>query len=178
MHSAKPTLFIEIDNFNFNFFVGNYDDYENFKITYKLSTSLKGKDDKRIFDLEEIFNQIKSNIFFIEKKFNHTFKEIILILEHSDLTFINLTGFKNLNGSQIVRENITYILNSLKSYVDESESKKTILHIFNSKFSLDNKKVDNLPIGLFGDFYSHELSFTLINKNDFKNLKIILTNAI
>ena len=47
------------------------------------------------------------------------------------------------------------------------------MHIFNSKFSLDNKKIDNLPIGLFGDFYSHELSFTLLNKNDFKNLKII-----
>ena len=30
-----------------------------------------------------------------------------------------------------------------------------------------------MPIGLFGDFYSHELSFTLINKNDYKNLKNI-----
>ena len=26
-------------------------------------------------------------------------------------------------------------------------------------FNLDNKKIENLPIGLFGDFYSHELSF-------------------
>ena len=30
--------------------------------------------------------------------------------------------------------------------------------------------MDNLPIGLFGDFYSHELSFNLIKKNDYKNL--------
>ena len=73
----------------------------------------------------------------------------------------------------MVRENITYILNSLKSYVDETEVKKTIIHIFNSKFNLDNKKIDNLPIGLFGDFYSHELSFILMEKNDYKNLKII-----
>ena len=51
--------------------------------------------------------------------------------------------------------------------------KKKILHIFNSKYSLDKKKIDNLPIGLFGDFYSHELSFNLINKNDYKNLKNI-----
>ena len=27
-----------------------------------------------------------------------------------------------------------------------------------------NKKIENLPIGLFGDFYSHELSFILIIK--------------
>ena len=35
------------------------------------------------------------------------------------------------------------------------------------------KEIENLPIGLFGDFYSHELSFILINKNDYKNLKNI-----
>ena len=32
---------------------------------------------------------------------------------------------------------------------NEVEPKKTILHIFNSRFLLDNKKVYNLPIGLF-----------------------------
>jgi cell division ATPase FtsA len=129
-------------------------------------------------DFEKVFNTIKKNIYLIEQKLNFTFKEIVLILENFNPTFLNLSGFKKLNGSQILRENITYILNSLKSYVDEIESKKTILHIFNSKFCLDNKKIENLPIGLFGDFYSHELSFYLINKNDYKNLKIFLINVI
>ena len=78
-----------------------------------------------------------------------------------------------MNSSQILRENVTYILNSLKSYVDKVEDKKTIIHIFNSKYYLDFKKVENLPIGLFGDFYSHELSFALIKKNDYKNLNNI-----
>ena len=50
------------------------------------------------------------------------------------------------------------------------KKKKKILHIFNSEHCLDNKKIDNLPIGLFGEFYSHELSFVLINLNDYKNL--------
>ena len=52
------------------------------------------------------------------------------------------------------KENITYILNSLKSSVEETENKKKILHIFNSKYCLDKKKLDNLPVGLFGDFYT------------------------
>ena len=47
------------------------------------------------------------------------------------------------------------------------------MHIFNSEYSLDKKKLDNLPIGLFGNFYSHELSFNLINKNDYENLRNI-----
>ena len=55
--------------------------------------------------------------------------------------------------------------------------KKTILHIFNSRFLLDNKKIENPPIGLFGDFYSHELSFSLIEKNDLKNLQNLFKNC-
>ena len=64
-------------------------------------------------------------------------------------------------------------MNSLKANVDETENKKSILHIFNSKYILDKKEIKNLPIGLFGDFYSHELSFCLINNNDYKSLKSI-----
>ena len=124
--------------------------------------------------MEKAFNTIKENIYLVEQKFNYTFKEVILILENFNSSFINFSGFKKLNGSQIVKENITYILNTLKSCVDENESKKTILHIFNSKFNLDNKNIENLPIGLFGDFYSHELSFAMIDQNNYKNLKNIL----
>ena len=43
--------------------------------------------------------------------------------------FINLSGFMKLNGSQILRENITYILNILKSYVDRIETKKSFTYL-------------------------------------------------
>ena len=173
MNISEPSLFIEINNFDLISYVGRNDEKNNFEILYSLKTSLSGMEKNRISDFEKFFDLIKENIYHIEKKSNFTFKEIVLILENSELTFINLTGFKNLNGSQVMRENVTYILNSLKACVDETEPKKTILHIFNSKFNLDNKTIENLPIGLFGDFYAHELSFTLINKNDHKNLKTI-----
>ena len=173
MHHSFLKLYIEINEINFIFFVGESDDQENFRILYELPIPLEGIEDNRITDLKKFFNTIKDNIYLIEQKYNHTFKELTLILENFNPTFINLTGFKKLNGSQILRENITYILNTLKSYVGKVEPKKTIIHIFNSSFNLDNKKIDNLPIGLFGDFYSHELSFILISVNDFKNLKNI-----
>ena len=174
MKNLSPKLYLEINNSNLIFFVIE-DDYQNdFKISYKLTTPLIGLLDNRITDLEKIFNCVKENIYTIEKKVNFTFKELVLILENFNPTFINLTGYKKLNGSQVSKENVTYILNTLKSCIDEIEFKKTVVHIFNSKFFLDNKKIDNLPIGLFGDFYSHELSFILMNKNDYKNLKYVL----
>ena len=177
MNDSISTLFLEINSINFIFYVGKKDENENFKIVYKLEIPISGPTSNRIFDLENSLNTIKKNVILIEQKFNESFKEIILILEDFDTSFINLSGFKKLNGYQVLRENITYILNSLKSYVNEIETKKTILHIFNSKFNLDNKRVDNLPIGLFGDFYSHELVFILINKNDYKNLNNILDKS-
>ena len=33
--------------------------------------------------------------------------------------------------------------------------------------------MDNIPIGLFGNLYTHELSFFLIDSNDFKNIQKI-----
>ena len=174
MNNSSLTLLLEINNQSYIFFVCENDEFNNFKIVYNLELPLKGINNNSITDLQEVYDIIKKNVYTIEQKFNYTFNEITLILENFNPTFINLSGYKKLNGSQILRENITYILNSLKSSIEENDSKKKILHIFNSNFFIDKKKIDNLPIGLFGDFYSHELSFTLINLNDYKNLSNIL----
>ena len=133
MKDYKNKLYLEIDNSNLTFFVVEYDQLEEFKISYKLKIHLAGLANGKIFDLEKVFS-IKENVFAIEKRFNLTFKELVLILNNFNPTFLNLAGYKKLNGSQVLKENITYILNTLKSCVDEIEFKKTIIHIFNSKF--------------------------------------------
>ena len=173
MEIFSPTLFIEINNSEYNFIVGDKKDENNIKFIYEYSVPAQGIENFKIEDFDLVFNDVKKGIYRIEQKINFKFKDIILILDNFDCSFINLTGFKKLNGSQILKENITYILNSLKSNINETEDKKTIIHIFNSQYNLDKKKIENLPIGLFGDFYSHELSFCLINNNDYKNINNI-----
>ena len=165
-----PKLLICIGDLEISIIAGYIDEHNNFKLLEKLSFSIDGMNDNKISDIDKTTNLIKKNILLIEQKVNHAFNNVILILDNLDISFLNLSGFKKLNGTQIRKENITYILNSLKSCVDEFEKKKKILHIFNSEHCIDNKKIDNLPIGLFGEFYSHELSFILINLNDYKNL--------
>jgi cell division protein FtsA len=178
MKFYSPKLFLEINDSEYIFSVGDEDQNNNFKVNYKYNASIEGiTKNCKVIDFEKTLNTLKKNIITIEQKFNFTFKEIILILDNSDCTFLNLTGFKKLNGSQILKENITYILNSLKSNIGHIENKKTILHIFNTKYLLDKKKIENLPIGLFGNFYSHELSFCLIDNNDFKNLNNVFNNC-
>ena len=177
MEIYSPKLYIEINNSDYIFAVGDENEKKDFKIIYKSINQLQGIQKNRITDFELVFNIIKKNVYAIEQELNFTFKETFLIINNFDCSFINLTGYKKLNGSQILKENIIYILNSIKSIVNENEKKKIILHIFNSKYVLDKKKIENLPIGLFGDFYSQEMSLSLINENDYKNLENIFNKC-
>ncbi len=177
MQVKSPNLFIEINNLEFVFIViDNLENNED-KFLYKNSVPLEGMENNKISDFDLVFNTLKKNIFLIEKKLNYVFKDIILVLNYFDYTLTNLSGFKRLNGSQLVKENISYIINSLKAEINYTQKDKTIIHIFNVKYFLDKKEIENLPIGLFGNFYSHELSFFLIGNNDYKNLINILKNC-
>ena len=140
MKANTPILFIEINNYEFFFVAGEENENNYFKILHKISVPLQGVRNYQITDFDLFLNIIKNNIYIIERELNFTFNDVILIIDNFNQSFVNLSGFKKLNGSQILKENITYILNSLKSNIDEFENKKTILHIFNSKYSLDKKK--------------------------------------
>ena len=170
MKTNTPILFIEINNFEFILFVIDHNSEEKFQIIYKESIPIKGSLNEKISNRDMVFTKVKEKIYLTENKFNMVFKEVILIIDDFNCSIINLSGFKRLNGSQLKKNDVIYILNSVKSKINEIENKKTILHIFNCKYILDKTLLNNLPIGLFGNFYSQELSFLLINNNDYKNL--------
>ena len=170
-------FFLEINEYKFYYTIVEYDSNGNFEIVLRHSGLNPGIVKGKIQDFDLISKNIKENIYSIEKKLNFTFKDVILILSNFECSVINFSGYKKLNGSQLTKENITYIINSLKSQVDKTEKNKKILHIFNSDHILDKKNIENIPIGLFGDFYSHELSFFLINNNDYKNLKNLINSC-
>ncbi len=173
MRNVSKILFIEINNFEFIFSVYLNDEKKSKKLLHYYSMPVEGIIDSKIIDYELIYTTLKKNIYLIEQKLNLIFKEAILIIDNFECSIINYSGFKKLNGSQLLKENVTYILNSLKSKINEIENEKKIIHIFSSKYLLDKNKTENLPIGLFGNLYSQELSFLLINKNDYKNLENI-----
>ena len=172
MENDSPILFIEINISEIIFIVSEKDNSENYEILFKDRIINQNIIDLKYTDYNLIRDLLKKKIYFIEQKLDCTFKEVIVSLQDIYSIILNVTGFKNLNGTQLTRENITYILNSLKTQINELE-KKTVLHIFNTKYMLDNKKTENLPVGLFGNFYSQEHSFILMNNNDYKNLKNI-----
>ena len=170
MSLNSPNLFVEINNHQFIFVAMKNDDQDEIKILQKNIVSIQGVHEKKITNFELVYKTIKNNIYQLEQNLDLVFKEVTLVINNFDCTLIGISGYKRLSGSQLAKENIAYIINSLKSKINEIENKKSILHIFNSKSVIDKKTTENIPIGLFGDFYSHELSFFCMNMNDCKNL--------
>ena len=177
MQPNNPSLFVEINESSYIFMVVIQDENQNFKMIEKIITQNAGIEKNKFVNINEASEVINKNVEQIEKKINYIFKSVTITLDIFDYSCINISGFKKLNGSQVLKENISYILNLLKRSVAENEKQKTILHIFNSKSILDGVNIENLPIGLFGDFYSHELTFFLIKNNELKNMKQIFNKS-
>lgn len=173
MNTDDFILIVEINESNYIFVAGFLNEDNNFQISEKTIVSSYGFSKNKFTNLDLVKQTVKKNIEIIENKLNCIFKEVTIIIDNFYCLPVNVSGYKRLNGSQILKENISFILNSTKLSITENEKDKTILHIFNSKSILDGAIIENLPIGLFGDFYNHELSFFLIKNNDLKNIKQI-----
>ena len=128
MNINLPILFIEIGISEIKFIVGK-EDKDRFQLILEKTINVQGIKNKKIQDFDLLLNLFKTNIYLIEQELNFTFKETIVILENFNLSLLNLSGYKRLNGSQLKRENITFILNSLKAKVEEIENQKKVIHI-------------------------------------------------
>ena len=177
MEIEEPYLFIEINEKNFIFLVVKYDEDFNFKTLHTISRESKGILNGKIIDIEASSRIIKDSLNVVEKKIDFTFKNVTIISDQDNYSCVNISGFKRLNGSQILDENISYILNNIKKLVLDNEPDKSLIHLFNSNFALDSVILENPPIGLHGEFYNQHLTFYLLPKNDLKNLKLLLNNC-
>ena len=169
MKINSPKLVIEINKFEIYIAVIDETLENKFDLIYSHKTPIIDNQNK-IINFETIYNNLKKNLFLAEQKLNFIFKESVVIIDSFEDSLINFSSFKKLNGSQLTKQNITYMINSLRSKIDEIEINKKVIHIFNSNYILDKKRINNLPIGLFGNFYSQELNFMLINLNYYENL--------
>ena len=139
MKINAPILFIEINKYNYIFAAGNT--YENFQfnLDFYKKIPLIGIRNNRFDDLNLILKTIKENVYLIEKKLDYIFKDVVIVIDNFNCSLINMSGFKKLNGSQLKKDNVIYIINSLKSKIIETEETKTILHIFNLSYLLIKK---------------------------------------
>ena len=68
MEADQPVLFIEINNTNYIFVAGKYDENQNLNIIEKIITSSSGIRDNKFINIDLANEEIKKNIEIIEKK--------------------------------------------------------------------------------------------------------------
>ena len=162
MEIEKPHLFLEINEKNFIFLVVKYDEDFNFKVIYSHSIKSEGILDGKITNIESSSKIIKDCLNLVEKKVGFIFTNVTVINDQDNFSCINISGFKKLGGSQILDEDISYLLNNIKKLILDNHSDKSLIHLFNSNFFLDHNVAKDPPIGLHGEFYNQHLTFFFI----------------
>jgi len=177
MQLNEPYLIIDLNNKKVVFFVVSFNEKKNFKILKKIISETEGIQNGRIINIDNLSQLFKKTINSIEDDTNHFFSTATIIINPNQINCLNVSGYKKLNGSQVSSEDIAYILNDIKKIILENESNDSLVHLFNSNFSLDSDNLENLPIGLFGDFYNQNMTFFLVKKNILKNIKLVFNNC-
>ena len=177
MQLNKPYLIIDLNDNQVIFFVVSFNEKKDFKILKKIILKTTGIQNGRIINIEAVSQLLKKTINLIEDDINHYFSNAAVIINPSQINCLNVSGYKKLNGSQISNKDIVYILNDIKKIILDSENNYSLIHLFNSNFSLDSDNLENLPIGLFGEFYNQNMTFFLVNKNILKNIKSVFNNC-
>ena len=177
MKLNEPYLIISLNDNKTIFSVISYNENKDFKLIKNFIADSKGIQNGKIIDIEHTSQLIKKITNSIEDELDCLFSRVSVIINPNNVNCLNVSGYKKLSGSQISKEDITYILNDIKKTITSSEDKYSLIHLFNSSFSLDSDNLENLPIGLFGEFYNQNMTFFLANKNIVKNLKLTFNNC-
>ena len=177
MQLNEPYLIIDIDGEKVIFFVVLFNEKKNFKVLKKIILETTGIQNGRVINIETFSQLLKQTINSIEDDINFFFSNVAIVINPNKINCLNVSGYKKLNGSQITNDDIGYILNDIKKIILESENNDYLVHLFNSNFSLDSDNLENLPIGLSGEFYNQNMTFFLVNKNIIKNIKSVFNNC-
>ena len=177
MQLNEPYLIIDLNANKLIFFVISFNEKKNFKILKKIVLKSEGIQNGRVINIDTVSQLLKKTISIIEEDINFFFSNAAVIIDPNQINCLNVSGYKKLNGSQVSNEDITYILNDIKKIILDSENNYSLIHLFNSNFSLDSDNLENLPIGLFGEFYNQNMTFFLVKKNILKNIKSVFINC-
>ena len=177
MKLNKPQLIISLNDNKIIFFVISYYENKDYKLVKNTTMNSEGIQNGKIVDIEIVARLVKKTINSIEDELDYFFSNASVIINPTNVNCLNISGYKKLNGSQVSKEDIAYILNDIKKTISLNEDKFSLVHLFNSSFSLDSDNLENLPIGLFGEFYNQSMTFFLINKNILKNIKSTFSNC-
>tara|TARA_B110000438_G_scaffold297537_1_gene344075 strand:- start:143 stop:1369 length:1227 start_codon:yes stop_codon:yes gene_type:complete len=137
----------------------------------------KGIHNSTIINLSEASNAIRACVGEAEKKTNISLKKINVVLEQPEFLCTKFSKERKIDGSQIHKDDIDFLLKEAKKQVTLNDEKQSIIHIFNHNYIVDGKIFVEEPIDVHADYLSHEMTFITMPKNNIKNIKHVFNNC-
>ena len=176
MNSDDPVGIIEISNETLKCLIFKIED-DNFDILSSSTTPSKGIVNGVIANISSSTTAIRSCISIAEKKAKISIKKIHVVLEQTDFLCTKFSKQKKIDGSKIDKDDIDFLLKDAKKQLIHNDNDQSIIHIFNHNYVVDGKKFIDEPIGIHANFFTHEITFITMPKNNLKNINQIFQDC-
>ena len=120
----------------------------------------KGIHNSIIVNFNDASNTIRSVVSDIEKQTGLNLNKVSILIEPIETIVTHLTKFKKMEGSKIEKEDINFLLREAKKQIEENDKNMTQIHMFNSKYIVDNKVFHEIPINILYRQQCHNVSVT------------------
>ena len=138
-------------------------DKKDLKILYKDMLKLKNEID--LLNLENLSNFLDANIFKIEKLADNFIKNIVLIIESDENSYVNICIKKKNYENLINYKNLEIALTETKDLFKENYQKQNIMHMVVKNYSVNGKNYSSFINDINGDYLSLEVNFISMPSN-------------
>ena len=138
-------------------------DKKNLKSLYKDKLELENKID--FLNLDNLSNFLDANIFKIEKLADNFIKNIVLIIESDNNSYVNICIKKKNYENLINYKKIEIALTEMKDLFKENYQKQNIMHMIVKNYSVNGKNYSSFINDINGDYLSLEVNFISIPSN-------------
>ena len=177
MSSDNLKGIIELGNEHFKCLIFEVTDYDQPKIISSSIMPSKGISNGTITNLLEATRCIRSCVGEAEKIANITIKKISIVFEQPEFLCTKLSKNRKVNGAEIQRDDINFLLKEGKKQVTQNDENYKIIHIFNHNYIVDGKKFYDEHIGVYSDHLRHEMTFLTAPKSNIKNINQTFINS-
>ena len=177
MSLEDPIGIIELGDANLKCLIFKVDKNNSSKILSSTLTPSDGIKNNVVINLSKATTAIRNAISSAEKKANISLKKINVVLEQPDFLCTKFSKHKKIDGSQIYRSDIEFLLKEAKKQLVLNDKNQSIIHIFNHSYIVDGKIFIDEPINVFANSLSHEMTFVTTSKNNIKNINQVFNDC-
>ena len=125
-------------------------------------------------DFDKLIIFLDENIFEIEKKLKNFIKNIFVIIDDVNFSWIKLSMKKKNYGEFITTNDLKRLVGEAKNDCEKSIQQKKIIHLLIDNYLIDQKSFSNFPEGKRCDNYSIDIRFITLSEKYVEKLEQIL----